>query len=108
MGERYILGGENLTLKQMLDLLAQATGRPAPRFKTPYAVAYLFGMADTARARIFGGEPLAPLDAVKMAKYYMWFDSSKALSELGFPRSNARKALKDAADWFLANGYAKR
>jgi dihydroflavonol-4-reductase len=100
VGERYILGGENMTLKQLLDTLAALTGRPGPRFKTPYSVAYLFGALDTARARAFGGEPMAPLDAVKMAKYYMWFDSSKARRELGYPVSDARQALADAAGYF--------
>lgn len=107
-GQRYILGGENLTLKGMLDLLSEVTGLPGPRFKTPYPVAYLFSVLDTARARAMGVEPLAPLDAVKMAKYYMWFDSTKAIEELGYPRSNARTALKDAASWFSKNGYAKK
>lgn len=106
-GQRYILGGENMTLKQVLDALAEATGLPGPSFKTPYALAYLFGALDTARARVLGGEPLAPLDAVKMAKHYMWFDSSKAARELGYTFSPARKALADAAAWFTARGYAK-
>lgn len=107
-GERYILGGENLTLKQMLDALSEATGLPGPSFKTPYAVAYLFGAFDTARARVFGGEPLAPLEAVKMAKYYMWFSSEKAKKELGYTPGPAKKALADAADWFVRHGYSKR
>lgn len=106
-GERYILGGENLTLKQVLDLLAELTGLPGPRFKTPYAVAYAFGAVDTALARLRGTEPLAPLDAVKMAKHYMWFKSDKAAAELGYRARPAREALKDAADWFVAKGYAK-
>ncbi len=107
VGERYILGGENMTLKQMLDALSEATGLPGPRFKTPYSIAYLFGALDTARARILGGEPMAPLDAVKMAKHFMWFDSSKARRELGYAPSPAKKALADAAYWFLENGYAR-
>ena len=108
VGERYILGGENVTLKQMLDILADVTGLPGPKFKTPYSIALIFGALDTARAKAFGGEPLAPLDAVKMAKHYMWFDSSKAIKELGYPKSDARQALTDAARWFAANGYAKK
>jgi dihydroflavonol-4-reductase len=108
VGERYILGGENMTLKAVLDALADATGLPGPSFKTPYAVAYLFGALDTARARVTGGEPLAPLDAVKMAKHYMWFDSSKAQRELGYAFAPAKKALADAAEWFIAHGYQKK
>lgn len=107
-GERYILGGENLTLKQVLDLLAAATGLPAPRFKTPYAVAYAFGALDSAIASWRGVEPMAPLDAIKMAKHYMWFSSEKARRELGYQSRPAAAALKDAADWFAANGYARR
>jgi dihydroflavonol-4-reductase len=106
-GERYILGGENLTLKQVLDLLADVTGLPGPRFKTPYAVALAFGAVDTAIASLRGTEPLAPYDAVRMAKYYMWFKSDKAKTELGFSPRAAKLALKDAADWYKANGYAK-
>lgn len=107
VGERYILGGENITLKQVLDLLAAATGLPAPRFKTPYAVAYAFGAVDTAIARWRGVEPMAPLDAIKMAKHYMWFSSEKAKRELGYSSRPAAVALKDAADWFAANGYGR-
>lgn len=106
VGERYILGGENLTLKQILFLLAELTGRPAPRFQTPYAVAYAFATVDTALSRLRGTEPMAPLDAVKMAKHYMWFSSEKAKAELGYASRPAKTALKDAADWFAANGYA--
>ncbi len=107
IGERYILGGENLTLKGVLDELASVTGRTAPRFKTPYAVAYAFGALDTAIARMRGVEPMAPLDAIKMAKHYMWFSSRKAARDLGYESRAARLALKDAADWFTANGYVR-
>lgn len=107
VGERYILGGENLTLKQVLDLLAQATGLSAPRFQTPYAVAYAYGAVDSAIARLRGVEPRAPLDAIKMARHYMWFSSAKAERELGYSARPAREALKDAAAWFAANGYVK-
>jgi dihydroflavonol-4-reductase len=107
VGERYILGGENLTLKRILDTLSDLTGLPAPRFKTPYAVAYAFGALDTAFCRLTGGEPRAPLDAVRMAKYFMWYDSSKAVRELGYAPVPARQALADAVAWFKANGYVK-
>ncbi len=106
-GERYILGGDNLTLKQVLDLLAEASGLPAPMFKTPYAVAYAFGAVNTALAVLRGTIPMAPLDAIKMAKHYMWFSSEKAKRELGYSPRPARIALKDAVGWYLANGYAK-
>jgi dihydroflavonol-4-reductase len=107
IGQRYILGGENLTLKQVLDLLAEVSGLPGPKFKTPYAIAYAFGAVDTAIAVMRGTVPMAPLDAIKMAKHYMWFSSAKAKSELGFAPRPAKDALKDAVAWYLANGYAK-
>lgn len=106
IGERYILGGENLTLKQVLDLLAEVSGLPGPKFKTPYAIAYAFGAVDTAIAVMRGTTPMAPLDAIKMAKHYMWFSSEKAKKELGFSPRPAKAALKDAVDWYLAHGYA--
>lgn len=107
IGERYILGGENLTLKQVLDILARVTGLPGPKFKTPYAIAYAFGAVDTAIAVMRGTVPMAPLDAIKMAKHYMWFSSDKAKKELGFAPRTAESALKDAAEWYRANGYAR-
>lgn len=107
VGQRYILGGENMTLKGMLDALGAETGLPAPRFQTPYAVAYLYGAFDSALSSLTGSEPRAPLDAIRMAKHYMWFDSGKARRELGYAPRPARQALKDAADWFVAHGYAR-
>jgi dihydroflavonol-4-reductase len=108
VGERYILGGENLRLKDLFDILSEETDVPAPRFKTPYAAAYAFACLDTARAKLFGAEPLAPIDAVRMARHYMWFDSSKAARELGFKSRPAREALAAAARWFFENGYIKK
>ena len=108
VGERYILGGENLRLKDLFDLLSQETGAPTPRFKTPYAVAFAFGLFDTARARLFKREPIAPIDAVRMARHPMWFDSTKAQRELGFKSRPARQALAEAARWFSDNGYLKK
>ncbi|MFH1724458.1 MAG: hopanoid-associated sugar epimerase [Elusimicrobiota bacterium] len=106
VGQRYILGCENLTLKRILDILSDVTGLPAPRFKTPYALAWAFGALDSARLRLFGGTPIAPLDAVRMARHRMFYDSGKAVRELGLPQTPARTALRDAADWFCGNGYA--
>ncbi|OIO10553.1 MAG: hypothetical protein AUJ52_04020 [Elusimicrobia bacterium CG1_02_63_36] len=108
VGERYILGGENMTLKAILDGLAFLTGLRAPRFKTPYAVAWLVGAVDSARLSMFGGTPVAPLDAVRMARCRMYYDASKARRELGFSPRPAREALAAAVNWFCANGYAPR
>ncbi|MBI5242528.1 MAG: NAD-dependent epimerase/dehydratase family protein [Elusimicrobia bacterium] len=106
VGERYILGGQNLTLKQALDLLAQVTGLSAPRFQTPYPLALAFAYLDSARARLTGGTPVAAVDAVRMARYRMFYDASKAVQELGLPQTSARIAFEDAVIWFVSNGYA--
>lgn len=105
VGQRYILGGENLTLKAILELLGELTGLPVPRFRTPYAAAYAFAACESALCRLTGARPRAPLDAVRMARHFMWYDSAKARRELGFSPVAARQALRDAVDWFKANGY---
>lgn len=107
VGERYILAGENMSLKAILDVLAEETGLSAPRFKTPYAVAYAFGALDELRLRTVGGEPVAPLDAVRMARHKMYFTAAKAVRELGLPQTPSRAALKDAVTWFKAHGYVR-
>lgn len=107
VGQRYILAGTDMTLKAILETLSELTGLPAPRFKTPYAVAYAVGVADELRLRLVGGEPVAPLDAVRMARHKMYFTAAKAVRELGLPQTPARQALKDAVDWFKANGYVR-
>ncbi len=105
VGERYILGGENLTLQQILGKLAAASGRKAPGIRVPYAVAYAAGAVSTAWAGVTGKEPLAPLDAVRMARQKMWASSDKAARELGYTARPAAEALARAAEWFQANGY---
>jgi dihydroflavonol-4-reductase len=107
VGQRYILAGTDMTLKNILDALSELSGLPAPRFKTPYAVAYAVGVVDELRLRLVGGEPVAPLDAVRMARHKMYFTAAKAVRELGLPQTPARTALKDAVDWFQANGYVR-
>ena len=104
-GERYILGGENLTLEQILGRLARLTGGKAPRWRIPYAVAYAAGVASTAWANLTGNAPRAPLDAVKMARKKMFVSTDKAKRELGFTAGPVDGALQRAVDWFEANGY---
>jgi dihydroflavonol-4-reductase len=106
-GERYILGAENLTLEQILLKLAEITGRPAPKLRIPYAVAYAAGAASTAWAQVTGRMPRAPLDAVRMARKKMWVKHDKAARELGYRPGPAAGALKRAADWFTAHGYCR-
>jgi dihydroflavonol-4-reductase len=104
-GERYILGSENLTLEQILTRLAGISGGQAPRWRIPYAVAYMAGMASTGWANLTGVEPRAPLDAVKMARKKMFVSPDKAKRELGFNPGPVDGALRRAVDWFRANGY---
>ena len=107
VGERYILGSENLTLSQILEALARITGMRAPTVKLPYFAAYTAGMITTAWAHLTGVPPRVPLEAVRMAKTKMWVSHEKASRELGYSPSPAVCALKDAAAWF-ENWRAKR
>jgi len=100
VGERYILGSENLTLGQILKTLAAITGRKAPTIELPYFVAWTAGVVTTALAHVTGTPPRAPLEAVRMAKKKMWVSHQKAARELGYQPRAAREALADAAQWF--------
>ena len=105
-GERYILGGENLTLKQILDKLAAITGLPSPKLKLPYAVAYATGVVDTlVSGAIMGREPRVTLDSVRMGRKKMFVTSAKAERELGWNPGPVDGALRRAVEWFQANGY---
>ena len=106
-GERYILGGENLTLKQILDKLAAITGLPSPNIRVPYVLALATGVVDELfMGRIRKREPRATIDAVRMGRKKMFVSSTKAARELGWKIVPVDHALRRAADWFRANGYA--
>jgi dihydroflavonol-4-reductase len=106
-GERYILGGENLTLKQILDKLAKITGLPSPKVKLPYVFAYMAGAVDeTVTGRFLHREPRATLDTARMGRKKMWASSDKAERELGWKIVPVEDALRRAVDWFRTNGYA--
>lgn len=104
-GERYILGCENITLKEILRRLGVLAGKPVPRTQIPYAVAYAVGLASTGWANLTGRPPLAPLEAVRMARKRMFVSSAKARRELCFQPSPVDRALDRAICWFRANGY---
>jgi dihydroflavonol-4-reductase len=105
-GERYILGGENLTLKQILDKLAAITGLPSPKIQVPYLVALAAGVVDeVVTGRILGKEPRATIDAVRMGRKKMFVSTGKAERELGWKTVPVDQALRRAVDWFQANGY---
>jgi dihydroflavonol-4-reductase len=106
-GERYILGGENLTLKQILDKLAEITGLPSPRVKVPYVMALATGVVDEmVTGRILGKEPRATIDAVRMGRKKMFVSSGKAERELGWNPSPVEDALRRAVEWFQIHHYA--
>jgi len=109
IGERYILGNAegNWTMKEMLHVLAELTGLPAPRMRVPYSIALAAAYADEAMSVLTGKPPKAPLAGVRMARYKMFFSPAKAIRELGLPQTPPRKALADAVEWFRANGYVK-
>ena len=104
-GERYLLGGENLTLKGMLDLLAEMTGLPAPTLKIPHGVALGVAYAETAFSRLIGREPQIPVEGVKIAQHMMFVNASRAVRELGFQAGPVSAALDRAVRWYEANGY---
>jgi dihydroflavonol-4-reductase len=107
-GERYILGNQNLSLREILQILEKITGLKAPAIQIPYWVAYTSGfISEKISNLITHRPPMAPLGAVKMAKYKMYFDPTKAVRELGLPQTSPEVALKEAVEWFQNNGYLK-
>jgi dihydroflavonol-4-reductase len=105
-GERYILGGEDLTLKQILDKLSAISGLPSPAVKLPYFVAYAAGFVDeNISGRLLGREPRATVETVRMGKKKMWASSAKAERDLGWKTMPADNALRRAVEWFRANAY---
>ncbi|MDP9039341.1 MAG: NAD-dependent epimerase/dehydratase family protein [Acidobacteriota bacterium] len=106
-GERYILGGENLTLKQILDRMSAITGLPSPTMRVPHAVALAFAFFDeTVTGKLRGKEPRATVEAVRMGRKFMFASSARAERELGFQVLPIYNALRAAIEWFVANGYA--
>ena len=106
VGEKYILGNENLSLSQILQLLAEISGRPAPWVKLPYwpvlALAYV---DEFFTGRMRGKRPRMPVTAIRMARKFMYFDNTKAVKYLGLTLTPVRQALTDAVAWFRAHGY---
>lgn len=106
IGERYILGCENLSLKQILERLALVTGKKAPSIQLPYRVAYAAGVVTTAWAAFTGQAPMAPLEAVKMAKKKMYVTHAKAARDLGYAPGPVEDALRRAVEWFRGPVFA--
>jgi dihydroflavonol-4-reductase len=110
--ERYLVGGENFSLSELWERLAQICDRKAPTMRIPYRLAFTFGLADELRCQLFrkgkGGlsAPLIPLEGVRMARHYMYASSAKAQSELGYEATSVNAALERAVRWYRDNGYA--
>jgi dihydroflavonol-4-reductase len=105
IGERYILGGENLTLRQLLETIAELAGRKAPRLRLPRAPLMPLAFAAERLAHFTGKEPLLTLDGLRMSRYRMFFTSAKAERELGYRSRSYREGVADALSWFRTAGY---
>jgi dihydroflavonol-4-reductase len=106
VGEKYILGNRNMTLKEILDTLAGITGIPAPSVRLPHAIPLAVAAAATAFARLTGRPPRVSLESVRMSQHRMFFDAGKAVRELSLPQTPVEEALSRAVDWFRRFGYA--
>jgi hopanoid-associated sugar epimerase len=107
IGERYVLGGQDASLSEMLAVIAELTGRPAPRVRLPIAPLYPLAEIAELAGRITGKEPFLTRDSLKMASHHMYFSSAKAERELGYSARPYAEALRDAIAWFDANGYLR-
>jgi dihydroflavonol-4-reductase len=105
IGQKYILGNTDVTLRDIFGMLADLTGLAAPKVRLPYTPILLAAYVNEGIARITGKEPLIPLAGVQMAAKFMYFDSSKAVKELGLGQTSVRDALERAVEWFKNNGY---
>jgi len=107
IGEKYILGNENLTLQRIFAMLEEITGLPAPRVRLPFTPILVAAYINEAISRCTGREPLIPLAGVQMARKFMFFDATKAVGELGLPQRPAVEALAKAVTWFREHGYVR-
>jgi dihydroflavonol-4-reductase len=106
IGERYILGNRNVTLKELFQLLEEVTGIPGPRFKIPYFIAYTSAFAvERILGLSFPNFSSMDVDSVKLSKYFWYCDSSKAIKELGYSQSPIEETIKKTVSWFRENGY---
>ncbi len=107
VGERYILGCRNLTLKEILEKLSAVSGLPAPTVRLPRMAALALAAVSTGLSALTRRPPRIPLEGVRMTGKKMFFDSSKAVRELGLPQNSVEEALRKAVTWFRRNGYVK-
>ncbi len=108
VGERYILGHRNLSLLEILEILAKVTGLPAPTRRLPHWIPIVYAAVDTALARVLPRQPRVALEAARLARYTMFFDPGKAVRELGLPQTPVEEPLRRAVAWFETHGYVTR
>ena len=108
VGEKYILGNQNMSLKEILETLSRLTGLPAPRLRLPHWVPLVAAAASTGFARLTRTEPAISLESVRVSRHRMYFSSQKAVAELGLPQTPVVDALERAASWFRLNGYVRK
>jgi len=107
VGEKYILGSRNMTLKEIWDTLSRLTSIPSPRVRLPHWIPLTAAIVDSAVARLAGRSPKIPLEGVRMSRQKMFFDASKAVRELGLPQTPIEEPLARAARWFREKGYVR-
>jgi len=107
VGEKYILGHRNMSLKAILDLLSEISGVPSPRVRVPHWVPLTVSAVDTFVSGMLQRTPRFPIDAVKLSRHMMYFDASKAVRELGLPQTPVDEPLRRAVTWFRKHGYTK-
>jgi dihydroflavonol-4-reductase len=105
VGQKYILGNTNLTLREIFTILAEITGLPAPKVRLPYMPILLAAYINEGLSKLTGKEPLIPLAGVQMAAKFMYFDPSRAVRDLALPQTPITEALQRAVEWFRRNGY---
>ncbi|MGB7490106.1 MAG: hypothetical protein WBN62_07220, partial [Thermoanaerobaculia bacterium] len=108
VGEKYILGNRDMSLQEIFLTLGGLTGLPAPKMKVPHWLPLCWAALDTGFSRLVGRTPGVPLEAVRLSRYKMYFDASKAVRELGLPQTPIEEPLQRAVDWFSTNGYVTR
>jgi dihydroflavonol-4-reductase len=108
-GERYLLGNENVSLREMMSILEAITGIKAPRWTIPHWLALSLGYLDElGEGRLLRRQPRIPLAAVRASAHFRHFDCSKAIEELGLPQTPIQGSFEKAVKWFKDNGYVKR
>jgi dihydroflavonol-4-reductase len=104
-GQKYILGHQDMTLLEIYQKLSEVSDLPAPRFKVPHWLPLSYAAVETSLARLMGREPRVPLEAVRLSRYKMYFDPSKAVRELGLPQTPIEEPLRRAVEWYRQNKY---